>query len=108
MTDEASLREWLPKLVGVERAVLIGLGQTSNGDGPGDAVRAIPEEAHEQALTRDEVTAAVHYIRFELDAGQIDRLASGPARLAVDHAEYRHATVLTDETRRELLSDLRD
>lgn len=106
LTDEASLRQWLPRLVGVERAVVLTLEASSNGEGP-ESVRCIPEEAHEQSLTRDEVTAAVHYIRFELDDRQVERFAAGPVRLGVDHPEYRHATELSAETRGELLNDLR-
>ena len=108
LTDEAQLREWLPRLVGIERSVALGLGAGSNGAGPGELVRDIPEEAHEESLTRENVTAAVHYIRFELDPEQVDRFASAPARLVVDHPEYQYETELSDDTRRELLEDLRD
>jgi hypothetical protein len=106
LTDEAGLRDWLPRLVGVERAVELILEASSDGAGP-ESVRCVPEEAHEESLTRDEVTAAVHYIRFELDDRQVERFAAGPVRLGVDHPEYRYATELSDQTRHELLSDLR-
>jgi Protein of unknown function (DUF3501) len=106
LTDEASLREWLPRLVGIERAVVIELGPE---DSPGASLaRAIPEEAHEEALTRDEVTAAVHYIRFELDRAQVGAFDRGPVRVVVDHPDYRHATELSDGSRHELVTDLRD
>jgi len=108
LTDEASLRAWLPKLVGIERSVRLRLGE-GDGDGGDGAwiVQAVPERAHEEALTREEITASVHYIRFVLAPAEIDRFASGTVVLAVDHPEYRHATMLTDETRQELLGDLR-
>ena len=103
LTDEDGLREWLPKLVGIERAVELRIGT-----GPGaDAVRSTPEAAHEEQLTRAEVTASVHYIRLALSPAQVERFAAGPSVLAVDHPAYRHATDLPDGTRAELLADLR-
>ncbi len=99
LTSEAELREWLPKLVGIERSVLLRL------DG-GDEVHCIPEEGHEATLTRDEVTASVHYIRFELTQAQIDSFASG-ATLVLDHPQLQAETPLAQETIEELLTDLR-
>jgi hypothetical protein len=103
LTDEASLREWLPKLVGIERAVELRVGAGSHAM----VVRSIPEAAHEEQLTRPDVTASVHYLRFALDSDQLARFAEGPVVLAVDHPQYRYQTVLSEETRRELIEDLR-
>src|ERR1700733_13191678 len=47
LTDEASLREWLPKLVGIEGSLLLRFGP-----GGGEPARSIPEEAHAEQLTR--------------------------------------------------------
>ncbi len=100
LTSEPGMREWLPRLVGIERSIVLRL--------PGGAeVRDIPEEAHEQQLTRADVTAAVHYVRFELMADQVEAFAAGPVVLAVDHPEYQHAIELTTDTVAELLVDLR-
>ena len=68
--------------------------------------RAVPEAAHEEALTRPEITASVHYLRFTLDPAQVDRFATGPVALAVDHPEYDAETVLARRVRAELLTDL--
>ena len=99
LTSKEELMEWLPKLVGIERSVLLRLG--------GDVVHAIPEAEHAAQLTREDVTASVHYIRFELTPEQIDAFAAGPVALAVDHPEYHAETVLSDDTRASLLEDLR-
>jgi hypothetical protein len=107
LTDEAALREWLPKLVGVERSLELRIGP--DGSGPGreaDIARAVPEEAHEEALTRPDMTASVHYVRFPVTAEQLEKFHAGPVVLAIAHPEYRHDTVLSDETRMELLTDL--
>lgn len=103
LTTEDELRTWLPQLVGIERALALELG-----DGPQAVVRSIPEEDHEARLTRDEVTASVHYVRFELDEAQIELLASGaPAALHLSLPTYDHAAALGDDVRAELLTDLR-
>ncbi len=100
LTGEDALRDWLPRLVGIEHSVVLGL--------PGGAVvRSVPEAAHADALTRPEITASVHYIRFGLTPAQVEAFAAGPVTLAVDHPEYRAESVLSDEVRSELLTDLR-
>jgi len=107
LTDEALLREWLPKLVGVERSVALRIGDGATAAGPeADMARARPEATHEEALTRPSMTASVHYIRFALTPEQLDRFAAGPVVVAVDHPEYRHHTTLGDETVKELLADM--
>jgi len=100
LTGEEALRNWLPRLVGIEHSVVLGM--TEDG-----VVRAVPEAAHEEALTRPEITASVHYVRFALDPDQVERFAAGPVTLAIDHPEYRAEALLTDEVRAELLTDLR-
>ncbi|MFP3906917.1 MAG: DUF3501 family protein [Acidimicrobiales bacterium] len=104
LTEEEQLREWLPKLVGIERAVKLRIGE---GD---DAVEVscIPEASHEAQLTREETTASVHYIWFQLTPDQIERFATGPVSVVIDHDHYQHSTPLAPETVDELLSDLRD
>ena len=102
LTSDDELEEWLPKLVGIERSVELRLGDA--GD---EVVGAEPEASYEQQLTREDVTASVHYIRFQLSPSEVERFASGPVRLAVNHPAYLQETELTDETRPELLADLR-
>jgi uncharacterized protein DUF3501 len=107
LTDELSLREWLPKLVGIERSVELRIGAPGPGPVPEAAIsRARPEEAHEEALTRPTMTASVHYIRFPVSPHQLEHLAEGPAVLAVTHPDYRFETTLSPETRAELTADL--
>lgn len=103
LTDEVSLRTWLPKLVGVERSMELRIGAVGAEK---DIVVSLPEATHEEALTRPAVTASVHYIRFALTPDQVGRFAESPVALAAAHPEYRHETILSDETRAELLADL--
>jgi hypothetical protein len=106
LTDEAALRQWLPKLVGVERSVELRFGAGAPGHG-GDAgiVRAVPEAAHDEALTRPTMTASVHYIRFPFTPAQQERFVA-PVVLAVAHPDYRYETTLSEATLRELETDL--
>jgi len=100
LTSDDQMREWLPKLVGIERSFAIVLPN-------GDRVRSITEEAHADQLTREEATAAVHYIRFEFTPEQVDSFASGPVRIEIEHPDYLEAVELSDATHEELLTDLR-
>lgn len=99
LTSKAELMEWLPKLVGIERSLRLRIG--------GLEVANVVDEAHAEQLTREEITASVHYVRFELTPEQVERFAAEPVTLAVDHPNYQHATPLADATKESLLSDLR-
>lgn len=103
LTDDASLREWLPKLRDIEFHVHFDLGPR---DAAASRVTAVPRD--EERLTRDDITSTVHYLRFPFDAAQRELLASGPARLVVDHPEYTVWVELTDAQRAELAGDFAD
>jgi Protein of unknown function (DUF3501) len=98
LTSDEAMREWLPKLVGIETSVLLRLPN-------GEEVRCVVDPQHAAQLTRQHVTAAVHYITFELSPPQ--REAFGPgAVLAIDHPLYDEETELLPATVSELADDL--
>lgn len=99
LTSDESMREWLPRLVGIEHHLLLRLHD-------GTERRAVPEEQHAAQLTREHITSAVHYYRFELTPNEIERLAVGPVTLVVDHPMYHEETELAEHTVAELLADL--
>ncbi|HET6951176.1 MAG TPA: DUF3501 family protein [Acidimicrobiales bacterium] len=101
LTTKEALEEWLPRLVGIERSVALRLPD-------GEVVRAVVDEDHEKQLTREEITASVHYLRWELTPDQVERFVRGPVTLVADHAQYAVETPLGAETLAELSSDLRD
>jgi hypothetical protein len=103
LTTKMELLEWLPKLVGVERSVELAIG----GGDDVLVVPCIPEESHESQLTRPDVTASVHYLRFELTPDEVARFAADPVVLRVNHPQYEEGTPLSDETKASLLEDLR-
>jgi len=99
LTSEEEMRHWLPRLVGIERSLVFRFGSAE--------VRCIPEEGHESQLTRDTMTASVHYVRFEFTPEQVAAFAGGPVRLAVDHPEYAEEAKLSEATLSSLVEDLR-
>ena len=99
ITAEAGLRDWLPKLLGIQRYVSIDVGGT----------RAPAAEIDEDRLTReDQITSSVHYLRFPLTPEQQAKFAAGPVTVRVDHPEYPAATELSDAQRASLALDLQD
>ncbi len=105
LTSEAELRKWLPALVGVERSAELRIGS----GGLMQVVPSSPEADHDSLLTREEVTAAVHYVRFRLTPAQVEAFVRGPVSLAINHPHYPDGTpgvVLSDATREQLSADL--
>jgi hypothetical protein len=100
LTSDDQMREWLPKLVGIEGSFVIVLPN-------GDRVQSITDERHAAQLTREEVTAAVHYIRFELTSEQVEAFAAGGVRIDIDHPDYLESVQLSEATQAELTADLR-
>ena len=98
LTSRAEMEHWLPRLVGIERTVEIEL--------PGGNVQCDVEKGHASLLTRDEMTAAVHFVRFELSPAQMGAFRTGPVAALIAHDHYRERTVLGEETRASLLEDL--
>lgn len=97
--NEADRKIALGKLVGVEHRIFVQVeGQAR--------VYAIADEDLERST--DVKTAAVHFLRFELNAEMKKSLKSG-AQLMVgcDHKEYpMHVDTLSDATLASLVSDL--
>jgi Protein of unknown function (DUF3501) len=96
LTDDAKLREWLPKLVNIQHAVRFDLADGSHVDG-------VPQD--EERLSREDVTATVHYLKFPFSPAQRETFAAGSARIVIDHPDYRAVADLTDEQRAELARD---
>ncbi|HEY1826643.1 MAG TPA: DUF3501 family protein [Acidimicrobiales bacterium] len=99
LTTEDELREWLPKLVGIETQVGISFD--------GAVVMSVPEAEHGAALTREGVTPAVHYVRFVFADAQVAAFESAAeVALLSAHPAYAAKTVLGPAVRKELLGDL--
>lgn len=106
LTNRAEMEHWLPRLVGIERAVQIEItGTDTNGSGP-EVIPCQVDPTHAANLTREEVTAAVHFVRFQLSPAQVEKFRLGTVAVAIDHPEYRERTVIGTATRDSLLEDL--
>lgn len=99
LTSEDQVREWLPKLAGLENSISLLLSDGSSVKGEIDAL-------HAAGLTRDDVTAAVHYLTFNFTPEQIAAFQAGPVSVVCSQKNYVDATVLSEATISELLSDL--
>ena len=100
LTSDDQMREWLPKLVGIEQHVRFVLPG-------GEEVRCTVDPQHAAQLTREHVTAAVHYITFQFTTQQVAAFGEG-VRLEIDHPNYLESVALAPFTVAELLTDLRE
>jgi Protein of unknown function (DUF3501) len=99
LTTEDALREWLPKLVGIEGRLGVSID--------GDVVPSFAEAEHAAALTRETVTPAVHYVRFAFTEAQVAAFGEADeVALVSTHPAYEARTVLPRGVRQELLGDL--
>ena len=101
LTTPEQMLEWLPKLVNIESSIVFKLSD-------GSTVTAITEEGHAETLTRDNVTAAVHYIRCEFTPQQVEAFATGDVEILCVHPAYIEDANLPQFVIDDLLTDLRD
>ncbi|HUQ52217.1 MAG TPA: DUF3501 family protein [Gammaproteobacteria bacterium] len=96
--DVEQRRRALEQLKGIENAVYLEVGTLGR-------VFAYADEDLERS--DDTKTSAVHFLRFELDAGMCSALKSGaPLTIGVDHESYRHELASAPEVRQSLAADL--
>ena len=96
--DVAERRVALAKLGGIEHAVYVEVGTLGR-------VFAYADE--DLPRTEADKTAAVHFVRFELDTNMCAALKAGAAlKLGVDHAQYRHGVEASAPVRASLAADL--
>jgi hypothetical protein len=100
LTSKEQLMEWLPRLVGIEQSIEFLIGE-------GEVVRCVVDPDHAAQLTRDEITSAVHYVRFEMTPEQVERFAAEDVVLAVNHPRYAEGAHLSPQAKASLLEDLR-
>lgn len=95
LDGEALLREWLPKLVGVEEHVVLRFG--------GREIRA----GFEPGRHKEATTSCVHYVKFAFTDTERRLFTSSEVVLGIDHPSYRHLAILSGETRDALAEDWR-
>ena len=89
----------LKQLVGIEDKVWLQVG---------DLERIAPIADEDLERTDDEKTSAVHFLRFELSAGQVEALKGGaPLAAGIDHENYQvEIRPVADNIRQSLIDDL--
>lgn len=96
--DPAERARELQKLKGVEDRIWVQAGE-------GPRIHAIADEDLERE--NETKTSAVHFLRFELDAGSLQAARAGAAlRFGVDHPAYSHALTAPEPVRAALRADL--
>ncbi len=97
LTSKTELERWLPRLVGIEESVLL--------EGHGTAIRATVDPEHAGQLSRSDITASVHYVKFLIPESFRADFSSGGWSLALDHPEYQATTALSAEFCASIASD---
>lgn len=101
LRSEDELRTWLPRLVGIESSIAVVIGEGKGAT----IVRAVLDADHARQLTRDEITASVHYLRIDLGPELVSRFANERVFLAAQHPAYLYETELSDATKTSLRAD---
>jgi uncharacterized protein DUF3501 len=102
LTSRGEMERWLPKLVGVERSVHLVIGELDEAE----LIQCDVDEFHQTHLSREEVTAAVHFVYFSLNPAQVARMEHERVALVFDHPYYRERSTLSDDTKSALREDL--
>lgn len=96
ITDSVNVRDELARLIGIDECVHLQIGNDIS----------IPAQ-FEPGRSTDEKLSAVQYVRFKLDERARQAFAAQQrVELVIDHPNYRHAAVLSPDTRQSLTADL--
>jgi hypothetical protein len=96
--DVAERRAALEQLGGIEHGVYVEVAALG---------RVLAHADEDLPRSNDAKTAAVHFVRFELDEAMRAQLKAGaPLRVGVDHPRYAHAVDVSAEVARALAADL--
>jgi hypothetical protein len=96
--DVAERRAALEKLGGIEHDVYVEVATLG---------RVLAHADEDLPRSNDAKTAAVHFLRFELDDAMRAQLKNGaPLKIGVEHPRYAHEVVASAEVARTLAADL--
>lgn len=97
--DVHERRQALARLIGIEQQVWLQVG---------DQDRIKPVANEDLGRSTADKTAAVHFLRFELDAASLAECLRGIAlRAGIDHPEYRLELEVPSQVQKQLINDLR-
>jgi len=100
ITEAPEIRPELDRLIGIDEHVTLVLGQH-------DDEQLIPARFDRKQFQEDRISA-VQYIRFRLDEAQVARFTDPavPARVCIDHPNYRRQAPLPGPVRESLRQTL--
>jgi len=84
LTSDEQVREWLPKLAGLENSISLLLSD-------GTRIKGEIDQQHAAGLTRDDVTAAVHYLTFNFTPEQVNAFEAGDVIVECSQPNYLEA-----------------
>lgn len=102
LTSDEQLREWLPKLAGIENMYELHIGEGTEKI----VLKNQIDSEHEETLTREETTACVHYLSWEVTPDMLETFEKGPVKIVCTHPAYQEEAELSDLTRSELIKNL--
>ena len=96
--DVAERRTALEKLAGIENGIYVEVA---------DLGRVLAQADEDLPRSNEAKTAAVHFLRFELDGAMRAQLKTGAQlRIGVEHPGYPHEVVASGDVARTLAADL--
>jgi hypothetical protein len=100
ITDMAKIRPALDRLIGLDEHVSVEIGERGHTE-------RVPARFDEKQMEGDRI-AAVQYVRFKFDEAQAKRFQDEavPARIRIDHPNYRHSTEFSPSVRSSLARGL--
>jgi|JI10StandDraft_1071094.scaffolds.fasta_scaffold227998_3 IS1 family transposase len=99
LVNDEELREWLPKLPGIQNHIHLLFGE----------MKVTAYEPNEERLSKeDEITTTVHYMNFPFTDEQRDAFleVQEGASISIDHPHYVRSVKLSVETIKQLQGDL--
>ena len=98
ITDEATMKEWLDRFMGLDRGHTVGINAA------GETVYGQFEQGH----SHETKISAVHFVRFRPSREMTRAFADlhQPVQLMVDHNGYRETVAVPGSLREEWLADL--
>ena len=126
LTSKEELYFWLPKLVGIENSLYLELhfnglsnmqnelqllrdntlpGHILNESNSVLTIKASVQEEHQEMLTRANITASVHYLKFQLSESEQKLFPLSDIIIRFDHTAYRHEANISKELQTAITGD---
>lgn len=96
--DATERQRLLPQLVGIHDHLYIHIGNKYT-------LRAIADERSKEDYEYGKA-AVVHFLKVKLTQEQVEAFKKEPAKIEINHPNYRAMTIISEEVKAELIKDL--